>query len=153
MSANGKTPFLTPQQELFLANYTNPKSETFSNAYQSAKKAGYAEEYSQNITHEMPEWLSENIGLTKLYNKAVKALDKTLEDDYDEREVLIDGIPSGISKREPRLSKIKQDSAKFVASTIGKSKFATKGEEGAEKLAQAITGMKIQEDKDDVVES
>ena len=33
---------LTPQQKLFLANYLNPKSETFSNALQSALKAGYA---------------------------------------------------------------------------------------------------------------
>ena len=38
---------LTPQQELFLSYYTNPKSETFSNALQSGLKAGYSQEYSE----------------------------------------------------------------------------------------------------------
>ena len=33
---------LTPQQELFLALYTNPKSETFGNARQTALKVGYS---------------------------------------------------------------------------------------------------------------
>lgn len=48
---------LTPQQELFLAEYTNPKSDNFGNAVQSALKAGYTENYANNITGLMPEWL------------------------------------------------------------------------------------------------
>ena len=70
---------LTPQQELFLATYTNPKSETFGNALQSGLKAGYSQEYSESITYQLPEWLSENIGDMKLLNKAEKVLNKTLD--------------------------------------------------------------------------
>ena len=67
---------LTPQQELFLSYYTNPKSETFSNTYQSALKAGYSEEYSQNITGQLPDWLSESISDMKRLRKAEKNLDE-----------------------------------------------------------------------------
>ena len=38
-----------PRQATFLAYYLNPKSDTFSNAYQSGIKAGYSEEYSKVI--------------------------------------------------------------------------------------------------------
>jgi hypothetical protein len=76
MSANGKTPFLTPKQEKFLAYYTDPKSFTFSNALQSALKAGYKQEYAENITSEMPEWLSENLGDLRRLRKAEKNLEE-----------------------------------------------------------------------------
>jgi hypothetical protein len=74
---------LTPQQEQFLSFYTDPKSETFSNAVQSALKAGYEETYANNITGLMPDWL----GKRKLYQvdrffKAVNRLEKlSLESD------------------------------------------------------------------------
>lgn len=48
---------LTPQQELFLAEYTNPKSLNFGNAKQSAIKAGYSETYAENMTGQLPDWL------------------------------------------------------------------------------------------------
>jgi hypothetical protein len=153
MSANGKTDFLTPKQELFLSCYTNPNSETFGNALQSALKAGFGQEYAESITYKMPEWLADNVGSMKLLAKAEKVLNKTLDDDYDESEILIDGIPSGKTKKEASLSKIKQDSAKFIASTVGKKKYSTKGDEGISKLAQAITGMRFEEEKDSSVES
>lgn len=77
---------LTPQQELFLSLYTNPKSDTFSNAYQSALKSGYKEEYAQNITSLMPDWLSENIGDMKRLRKAEKNLEEVQNlDIYDEK--------------------------------------------------------------------
>ena len=65
---------LSPQQELFLSYYTNPKSETFSNATQSGIKAGYTENYANNITALMPDWLLENIGDMKRLRKAEKNL-------------------------------------------------------------------------------
>ena len=139
---------LTPQQELFLASYTNPKSDTFSNALQSALKAGYSQEYSENITHSMPEWLSENIGSMTLLSKAERALNKTLEEDYEIDEITKEGVT--LRKRDPALAKIKQDSAKFIASTVGKKKYSTKGEEGIEKLATAITGMVINKNDTDI---
>ena len=70
---------LTPQQEAFLAYYTDPKSVTWSNGYQSAIKAGYKEEYAKTITAQMPAWLSENINKSNLIRKAERNLDKALE--------------------------------------------------------------------------
>ena len=52
-----ETKLLTPQQEIFLSEYTNPKSPNFGNAVQSALKAGYEETYANNITGLMPDWL------------------------------------------------------------------------------------------------
>lgn len=110
---------LTPQQELFLAYYTNPKSETFSNAYASAKKAGYAEEYSQNMISQMPDWISNNISLTRRLLKAEKVLDETLEMDTKDPVT---------NKTDSSLQKTKADVAKFIASTVGKSTYSTRTE-------------------------
>lgn len=144
MSANGKSPFLTPQQELFLSLYTNPKSETFSNALQSALKAGYSQEYSENITYQLPDWLSENIGDLKRLRKAEKVLDKTLE-----LEAVTDD-----GKVDNALLKTQTDVAKFVANTMGRIKYHSKGEESGETLAKAITGMRItKEDNGDSIQN
>lgn len=78
--------FLTPQQEKFLAAYTNPKSDTFSNALQSALKAGYSQEYSESITHQLPNWLSESLGKQKIVQKAERNLDIALEGGLDDPE-------------------------------------------------------------------
>lgn len=85
MSANGKSEDLTPKQADFLRYYLNPKSETYSNALQSALKAGYAQEYAENLTSEMPDWLSEYLGDNKLLNKAMSNLQKALADEDKEQ--------------------------------------------------------------------
>lgn len=83
---------LTPQQELFLKYYTDPKSNTFSNALQSGLKAGYSQEYSENITALLPDWLSESIGDQKMIAKAEKNLKQVqdLEVLNDEGKVITD---------------------------------------------------------------
>ena len=113
-----KKKLLTPQQEKFLALYTNPQSKTFGNASASAIEAEYSETYAHNITDAMPSWLLEKIGDTRLLNKAVKVLDKTLEEGYDEYET-----EEGL-RRDSSLSRISQDSAKFIAETVGKKRFS-----------------------------
>lgn len=110
---------LTPQQELFIANYTNPKSETFGNAKQTALKVGYSLDYAENITALMPDWLSDNIGLLKRLKKAEKVLDETLE--MDTRDPTTNKVDSS-------LQKTKADVAKFIASTVGKSTYSTRTE-------------------------
>ena len=77
---------LNPQQLEFLSYYTNPNSETFGNALQSALKAKYSQEYSESITHQMPGWLSENLGDVKLLKKAQRNLDLALEGLLDDPE-------------------------------------------------------------------
>lgn len=74
---------LTPQQQIFLKAYLDPKSPTWTNAKQSALKAGYSEEYSDNITGQMPNWLSEALGDSKLVEKALRNLNSALEGDNE----------------------------------------------------------------------
>lgn len=93
-----KKELLDPRQALFLEYYLKPGTETFSNIYQSAVKAGYSKEYAESINSQV-SWLSESLGTVtkdKLVSKAKKVLDKSL-DSADE--------------------KIAQDTAKFIAKT------------------------------------
>lgn len=119
---------LTPQQEAFLSYYTNPKSETFSNALQSALKAGYSQEYSESITSKNLGWLTENVGDMKMLNKAEKVLNKTLEYEPVNEEGKID----------TSLLAIQNKTAQFVAERLNKGKYSTKGDDAADKLADNI---------------
>ena len=53
---------MTSQQQKYMTVYTDPRSDTFGNAYRSAKQAGYSETTARNLTHLNPKWLSESIG-------------------------------------------------------------------------------------------
>lgn len=108
VNENKQDRMLTSQQEAFLSYYLDPKSETWSNARQSALKAGYAENYANNITDSMPDWLLENVGDHKRLNKAEKNLDKLLEQDDD--------------------LKVQADITKFVAERLGKRKYSLRQE-------------------------
>ena len=95
---------LDPRQIKFLEYYLDVKSDVFGNALQSGLKAGFSQEYSENITTLMPAWLSENIGNSKLLLKAQKNLNELLDEDD---------------------TRIKADITKFIASTVGKKTFST----------------------------
>lgn len=123
-----KKRIFNPQQEEFLKNYLDPSSETWSNATQSAIKAGYEPDYADNIMALMPKWLSEALQDTGLVEKAVKNLSEFIGDNPNQN--------------------IKWDATKFSLTTLGKKKFSNKGEDAAEKLAENITGMKIINDGD-----
>lgn len=109
-----------PRQILFLSYFKNPKSKTFSNAYQSALKAGYSEEYSQNITGQMPDWLLESISDEKMLSKAEKNLDEFLDFTED--------------------PKIRADITKFVASRLGKKKWSERIDHDLTTKGEAIKG-------------
>lgn len=88
---------LTPQQQKFLAAFLDPQSPTWSNYYQSAKEAGYAEEYCQNISGQMPRWLSENISDASLVAKALTNLTEFLDSEesqykYKSTELVLKGL-------------------------------------------------------------
>src|SRR3989304_8600320 len=108
----------------FLAYYLNPKSPTFSNAYQSAKKAGYTHEYANSITALAPEWLSEAMGNQKMVKKAEKNLDEFL----------------GFGNKDKDKLKIKADISKFVAERLNKNKWSQRqeytGKDGKEIVIQ-----------------
>lgn len=122
---NGANQFqLDPRQKLCWESYINPKSETFGNARQSAIKAGYVEDYADQIT--TAEWFLGKLRRLNLLGKAEKVLDQTLEMD-DTEQVNING--ETVTKRNPALTKIKQDSAKFLAERLGKSEgYSTRSE-------------------------
>lgn len=99
---------LTPQQVDFIKYYNNPDSETYNNAYRSAIKAGFSEEYAQVITSRSLEWMSESVGRRKrMLNEAERKLEKLLGSDDE---------------------KIQADIAKFVAKTIGKKDWSERQE-------------------------
>lgn len=106
-----------PRQALFLSYYFDQKSETFSNALQSALKAGYEEEYAKTITAQMPTWLSENIREAKIIKQAEKNLNNFLSDEEEDK-------------------KIKADMTKFALERLNKVKYSARqeltGEDGKE---------------------
>lgn len=75
-----------PRQTAFLKAYLDPKSDTWSNAKQSALKVGYAPEYADNLMSIYPDWLSDAIGDTKLIQKATRNLDMALDGLLDDPE-------------------------------------------------------------------
>lgn len=98
---------LDPRQKTCWEYYTNPKSETFSNAYQSAIKAGYEETTAGQVTTE--KWFIERVRRLNLLGKAEKVLDETL--DYD--------VMNGGDKIDVGIVRVKVDAAKHITSTKG----------------------------------
>jgi hypothetical protein len=131
---------LSPQQSLFLSYFSNPKSETFGNAYQSAIKAQYSEEYAKNITGQMPEWLSENLGDMRRLKKAEENLTEVQNIDIKNDE----------GKVVPELVRERTKVDMFVAERIGKNKYSTKEGDAMGKIADAITGMRIIKDGNNI---
>lgn len=93
-----------PRQAEFLRLYLTPGTKYFNNALQSGLKAGYTQEYSENILQEDLKWLKE--GISELLGKPTdkKNLVKRA------KEVLAETM-EGDDKR------LAQDTAKFIAKT------------------------------------
>ena len=101
---------INPKQDLFLSYYLDPKSETWSNAYQSALRAGYSDEYAKNMTGQMPDWLSENIKDTSLLQTALNNLNEFL------------------NNTDERVQNIRWDATKTVLKGLAKNKFSERTE-------------------------
>jgi len=114
-----------PRQKAFLAAYLDPKSETWSNALQSALRAGFAQEYAENITHLMPDWLSEALGDNILIQKALNNLNDFLSTD------------------DEKLQSIKADLTKFTLKGLQKNKFSERsevtGKDGKDIIPETLT--------------
>ena len=120
---------LTPQQELFLERYTNPKSPTFGNAKQSALEAKYEESHADNLTTLLPDWLLENIGDMKRLRKAEKNLDEVQNIQIYNEEGKLDA--NLIDKR----TKVDM----FIAERLNKNKYSTKTETDLTSKGEKIT--------------
>lgn len=126
----------TPQQIDFAMRYYLPNSPTFGNALQSALKAGYKQEYAENITVQGYEWF-EKIGLEilgkptdkrNLVAKAKKVLERSLD------------------AKDKRLA---QDTAKFIAKTD--AEFSEKQDitSGGEKITANVALVEFMNGKDE----
>lgn len=122
-----------PRQSLFLAGYLDPKSPTFSNAYQSALKAGYEEEYAKTILSQDVDWLSESLKDNQLLAKAEKRLNQLLDFEPVDEEGKIDN--SLLANQMKAIS--------LVAKGIGKAKYSERSEisgiDGKDLIPESIT--------------
>jgi len=116
---------MNPQRLIFKEAYCNPESDTFGNAYKSALKAGFSDEYAKCITSQGTEWFSEIIRDMKMANKAEEVLSEMLEMPVKQKK-----IDNGeeVLLTDTALVKIKQDTAKFVASRLRKEKWSQRSE-------------------------
>ncbi len=100
-----------PRQALFLSYYLDPDSETFSNLMQSARKAGYSQNYSETMLTIMPKWLGVYVQDNYLVKKAESNLKEFLESATE---------------------KTKADITKFVLERLNKKKYSQKVELGGQ---------------------
>jgi hypothetical protein len=107
-----------PRQSLFLEQYLDPESPTFSNAKQTALAVGYSEEYADNLMSLMPSWLSDSIGDNEMLSKAESVLRDTLGLNAVDEE----------GKDDAGLHRVRLDAAKFVAKGLGKDKWSERKE-------------------------
>lgn len=116
---------LDPRQKLCWEAYVNPKSPTFANAKQSAIKAGYEEDYADQITSS--EWFKGKLRRLNMLSKGEEVLEQTLEVEHIVPMISMFGPVIDPKTKEPfkrvdtGILKIKQDSAKFITSTLGKN--------------------------------
>lgn len=99
-----------PRQANFLKNYLDPKSATYSNALQSALRAGYSQEYSESILNQETEWITEALRADQMVAKAERNLNAMLDLDEEDTQRL----------------KVKADITKFVAERLGKDRYSQK---------------------------
>lgn len=133
---------LDPRQSLCWSFYINPKSETFGNGTQSAIKAGYEPDYADQIT--TVAWFKGKLRRLNILDKAEKALEEMLDMPVMTTEWTGRGEEAEqIVITNPALVKIKQDTAKFAAQTLGKDEgYSSRNEvtgKGGESLMTSLT--------------
>lgn len=100
---------LDPRQKLCWESYTNPKSETFGNATQSAIKAGYTTGTADTIT--TTEWF-----IGKLWR-----LNSTYTGERKIKELMeLPILEKDTAKVDVGIARIQADLAKYLTSTQGK---------------------------------
>jgi len=112
---------IDPRRALFLKYYLDIESKTFSNAYQSAVKAGYDESYAEQILGQ--NWVSENIRYDIMVRNAEKNLEEFLDMEEDV-EVNIRNKEGDILEtktvKDGKILDVKANVSKFVAERLGK---------------------------------
>lgn len=107
-----------PRQTAFKQYYIDPNSPTFSNVRGSAIRAGYSEQYADNLTGQQPEWLAELMRDTDMMRAEMLALaERNL------RSVIIKPEPTDRNDK-----KIWHNANVYVSGTLGKAVYSTRSE-------------------------
>jgi len=116
-----KKPLLNNQQKAFISYYTDPKSETFTNAYRSALKAGFKRHYADKILSKPLNWLRELenvIGDERRLRKAERNLEEVQDLDIKNK---FGDVDTNIIRERTKVDT-------FIASALDKSKYSTRVE-------------------------
>lgn len=63
-----------PRRQAFASAYYDPNSNTYSNALQSALKAGFAPDYAKDILFRKPKWIQEIVGKMDILDDLMRNL-------------------------------------------------------------------------------
>lgn len=106
-----------PRVDMFKQFYMRPDSYTFMNARASCLRAGYTENYANNITVQRPKWYVEM--LESADHKRALMLQSAENN-------LLESVTSRTEDRDAL--KIKHDATKFIAERLGKDQYSTRKE-------------------------
>lgn len=147
-----REPELDSRQTLFITYYFDPTSETFSNGYRSALKAGFSEEYATVLMSRMPPWIqSEKVK----FNAMLEVAERNLLDALTMSEEvpamgpfgpLVKKVPVGkkergkkqktkevpIMVRSMKIVELKNKTSQFVAERLNKKRWSTRQEIGGD---------------------
>lgn len=135
----------TPQMLEFWKWYASPASPTFSNAYQSALKAGYSHTYAKgNVHRTLIPYMKKQTGILKKRdgNKELQKIDKKAQFysellEQAEQNIKKDlSIPDDSDKEKLQM---RQKATFFTAERIGKKEWSTKDQDEKAGLV-AISG-------------
>ena len=107
-----------PRQTAFKQYYIDPNSPSFANARASAIRAGYSEQYADNITAQQPAWLGDLLADTQLVRAEMLALSER-----NLKNVVSEPKPTDIQDK-----KLWVDTSKYVSGTLGKEVYSTRQE-------------------------
>lgn len=103
--------------DMFKQFYLSPTSSTFCNVRASALRAGYSEDYANNITVQKPKWWLE---LTESADYKRAKMLAIAEDN------LLETAASTSDDRDDK--KLKHDATKFISERLGKEHYSTRKE-------------------------
>jgi len=112
-----------------LQSFLDPKSDAFGNYRQSAMRAGYSQDYADNISLQMPNWLKENLGKSRKLVKAENNLDLALDG-------LLDDPEKGAKQYQYKATE-------FTLKTLGKEDYTERqevtGKDGKDLIPEELT--------------
>lgn len=121
-----------PRREECWRFYLDKESNSYGNAFLSAIKSGYGKGYSKQITTQ--QWWLARVRRLGLLDKAEKVLDEDLEMDTVVPIIGMFGpivdkkTNKALTKIDPDLRRIRQSSATFISSRLGKKHYSTRTE-------------------------